>query len=245
MSPRSAGLPGLRRALAGLGAAALALAARPAPAQPATPELLRAAIEHFVRERAPMPPDAIELPGLEGFVPPQATPGPLDIEVAAAPDAPLVGSVPLTVVVRQEGRELRRGVVTARLRVDTPVLVAARPLSRGRALAPADLRVETRDAAALGELRYLAAPEQALGLRAARGIAAGTALRAEMLEEAPAVLRGQLVRLRLVQGGLRIEGRGKARQDGRPGDVVRVQNVDSRRELVGRVAADGAVDVAL
>ena len=61
----------------------------------------------------------------------------------------------------------------------------------------------------------------------------------------PAVKRGQLVTLRLARGSLQIFARGKAREDGRTGDTIRVQNVDSRREVVGVVAGDGVVDVAL
>ena len=43
---------------------------------------------------------------------------------------------------------------------------------------------------------------------------------------------------------LRIQALGKVREDGREGELVRITNLDSRRELVGRVASDGAVDVS-
>ena len=54
-----------------------------------------------------------------------------------------------------------------------------------------------------------------------------------------------MVRLNFRSGALAIEGLGKARQDGRPGDRIRVINLDSRREIVGTVTPSGEVDVAL
>ena len=76
-----------------------------------------------------------------------------------------------------------------------------------------------------------------------RSIPAGRTLRTDWFE-APAVIgRGDRVRLVLHAGGMRIEGIGQALSDGAVGEVVRVRNADSRREVHGRVAPDGAVHV--
>ena len=41
--------------------------------------------------------------------------------------------------------------------------------------------------------------------------------------------------------GFTISGTGLALQDGRPGDFIRVRNVDSKRIVVAKVTADGTV----
>jgi flagella basal body P-ring formation protein FlgA len=142
------------------------------------------------------------------------------------------------------GRELRRGVVTARIRIDGTMLVVARTLPKGSLVGPSDVREQPCDVTAIPA----GAPEGAdalIGLRTVRALAEGVPWRTDLVEQPPLVLRGQRVALRLVAGGLRLDARGKAKQDGRPGEMVRVLNEDSRREIVGRVAPDGAVDVEL
>lgn len=44
-------------------------------------------------------------------------------------------------------------------------------------------------------------------------------------------------------GGVRLVTRGEALQEGRAGDRVRVRNIDSKREVVGRVVERGVVEV--
>jgi flagella basal body P-ring formation protein FlgA len=50
--------------------------------------------------------------------------------------------------------------------------------------------------------------------------------------------------VRYERGALRIEGSAIARDEARIGEMVRVQNPTSRRELVGRLGPDGAVHVS-
>jgi flagella basal body P-ring formation protein FlgA len=84
-----------------------------------------------------------------------------------------------------------------------------------------------------------------LGRRVRRHVKAGDVLLAAWLEEAPRVRRGERVTLRLVRGPLRIEMPGRAEQDGVAGAWIRVRNASSGREVTGRVAEAGVVDVAL
>lgn len=200
---------------------------------------LRAAIERFVRERAPAPPTAVEVPALSDF----AVDGPAEVRLSTHPREKFLGRVPVTVALRSGDRELKRGVVTVAVRVEQPVLVAARPIRRGERLGPRDVRVERRDAAEL-PAGWLGDAEAVRGRRARRSLRAGEPLAAASLESAPLVERGQVVRLALRRGSLRIEAAGEARADGRAGDWIKVVNRDSRRELVGRVGDDGVVHVA-
>ncbi len=103
---------------------------------------------------------------------------------------------------------------------------------------------EERDVSTLPD-RVVFMRDEVVGQRVRRRVGAGTLWRAGLLSEPTVVQRGQMVRLRFQRGPLRIAGLGKAREEGQVGELIRVQNVDSRREVMGRVRADGEVDVEL
>jgi flagella basal body P-ring formation protein FlgA len=166
----------------------------------------------------------------------------LSIELSTHPDQSLLGTVPVRVKLRSEGRTLREGVVTAKVRAELPVVVAARDLRSGRPLAAADLAVEVRDAAGL-RAGWLDDPGQAVGRKLRRPLRRGRVLAPDGLDEPARVHRGERVKLRLARGRLRIEAEGRAREDGGVGDWIRVLNVASRREVLARVESDGTVHV--
>ncbi len=229
-------------ALALLGCALFAGSASAAPDE----DDLREAIERFVLERAPEPPTALEVPPLADFVLAGETEGEIAWEFSANPRERFVGRVPVTLALRSGGRELKRGVVTVAVKIERPVLVAARPIRRGERVQARDVRVERRDLAELGGRSldgWLASAEGLAGRRARRSLRTGEPIAAAWLETTPLVERGQSVRLALERGGLRIEATGEARADGREGEWIAVVNRDSRRELVGRVGPDGVVHV--
>jgi flagella basal body P-ring formation protein FlgA len=52
-----------------------------------------------------------------------------------------------------------------------------------------------------------------------------------------------VVTIRATRGAVTVHARGKALDEAGPGDVVRVQNLDSRKVVSGRAVAPGLVDV--
>ena len=57
------------------------------------------------------------------------------------------------------------------------------------------------------------------------------------------VKQRDLVKLVARVGNLRVTALAEAQQDGRAGDHVRVRNVDSRKDVLGRVVGRGLVEV--
>jgi len=222
--------------------AGLLLAAAPALAgeRVAAPELA-ARIVDFLGERGAAR-DAIALPPLSDFEVESSSGAPLAVELRSAARAPLAGQVPVTVSIRENGVERKHGVVTARVARHGHAWVATRRLVRGATLQAADFRrVDVSGALpadAIGD------PGAFEGWRATRGVRPGSVWRASMLERAPRVRRGDRVRVVVESGALRVEMNATAREDGYAGDRIRVLNSRSHRELVGRVRADGVVDVS-
>jgi flagella basal body P-ring formation protein FlgA len=204
--------------------------------------VLRDAIERYVRERAPGKEHSVELPPLDDFDLPGVEPEQVEVRLTGSPRQELVGSVPLTAVLLVDGAEVRRAVVTARVRALAPVLVTARALPRGAVLREGDFTREQRDRSALppgalGDDRF------ALGQQLTRSLPPGAILSESLVELPTVVARGQVVELVYQRGSLRIEGRGLARDDGRPGDSIRVENPSSKRVITGRVDSGGVVHV--
>lgn len=206
-------------------------------------EALRSQVERYVRERVPVPPSSIEIPPLDGFAVAWEAPGEVQVVLSSARES-FLGNVPITIAVLVDGREAKRGVVTTRVRADRKVYLVGRPMRRGALVHREDLRVEVRDVSDIPSDAVLS-PEKIIGHRTTRALGSGLVWQKSHLRMPQLVSRGQIVRLNFRTGALAIEGRGKAREDGRPGDRIRVVNVDSRREVVGTVTATGEVDVAL
>jgi flagella basal body P-ring formation protein FlgA len=59
------------------------------------------------------------------------------------------------------------------------------------------------------------------------------------------VKAGEPVVIEVVSGGIRVEALGRARQSGSLGDMIRVENVDSRKIIYARVVAAGVVRLDL
>ncbi|MEZ4218379.1 MAG: flagellar basal body P-ring formation chaperone FlgA [Myxococcota bacterium] len=236
-------------------AAGVAPHARGAEARPAAveatafgptlaPGALAKHIDAFVRARASAAVEAVEIPALDDFGTASASGAPLVVALRTTAPFPLRGWIPITVAISDDTGELQRGVVTARVRERRTLLVAARKLPRGALVTAADVREVPADTAAPGVGTGDVVDASALvGLRTVRAVRAGAAWRSEWVERAPAVRRGEPVRVVFASGALRLELLGKAREDGHPGDRIRVLNPRSRSELVGLVGPDGVVHV--
>jgi flagella basal body P-ring formation protein FlgA len=84
-----------------------------------------------------------------------------------------------------------------------------------------------------------------LGRMTTQAVASGKVIAPELLK-APklevVVRRDQSVRMQIGGVGFVINGIGKAMENGRPGDVIKVMNVDSERVVACKVAPDGTVN---
>jgi flagella basal body P-ring formation protein FlgA len=134
-----------------------------------------------------------------------------------------------------------RFALWARVKVTVPALrvVAVQDIKLGMALDAAMLRVETREEVA--SAGFVGAVEEAAGKVSRRSITAGTALRAEWLEPAKAVLRGETVHAEAVLGGARLELECVAEGTGAIGETIPILNPISQRRFQARVESKGRV----
>lgn len=127
------------------------------------------------------------------------------------------------------------GAVLALAAVPLPVL--SHDVERGALLGAADFVLEERPLPP----GPIAGPGQILGKEATRRLAAGTLVRASDVAEPRLVRRGEPVTLSIRSGSLLIRAQGRALNDGRKGDLVRVVALPTSRTLDGIVEGSGAV----
>ena len=235
--------------LLGLGSYALLalavfLVAAPLYAEGAGQAQVRADLMKYMGSRVEDSSATIEIPGLSGFAVDRVRhSGNLRTELSSRSVPPFFGRVPITISLYAGEHLIKRSVVSPYVRVLSKAVVPSRDLRRGEILSMDDLSIVERDEARMpGDA--LAAIEDAVGLRMKRSVRRGRVLRESALEGVPVIERGDRVTLILRSGLIEIQAIGQSRESGAEGDWIRVVNLDSKRELSGRVARNGQVHVA-
>jgi flagella basal body P-ring formation protein FlgA len=150
------------------------------------------------------------------------------------------GSVTVQVLI--DGQEVAAVPLTFRLLRRAPVVVATRDLPTGTVLTSDDVRVEQRPAIA-GRL-VVSDTAMAVGQQASMPIKGGTVLTASQLKPAVLIKRGMRIRLVCKGPTFIATATGEALQDGAAGQMVRVRNLSSLRELTGLVIDEQTAEVA-
>jgi len=88
-------------------------------------------------------------------------------------------------------------------------------------------------------------PSKVVGKVAKRNINQGELITPSSFEEEALVQRGDLVTMVARNGGITVTALGKARSDGALGEVIIVENLDSRKRVQGRVVGERMVEVAV
>ena len=120
------------------------------------------------------------------------------------------------------------------------IWIARNGLRRGQEITEADLGLERRDVLVLREA--LADPGATTrALQAADAVQAGAPVLQRHLRLLPVIHRGQAVTVVLSDGLLELVMKAEALEDGAPGQIVRLRNLTSRREIRGKVQDEKTV----
>jgi flagella basal body P-ring formation protein FlgA len=124
------------------------------------------------------------------------------------------------------------------------VLVARSTLQRGQPLNETDFARERRDV--LGFRNALSVlPGDGADYQIAETVPLGTPLTARAVRLKPVVQRGQTADAVVRDGAMMISLKVEVMEEGAPGQIVRVRNLQSRRELRGKVLDEKTIAVAL
>jgi flagella basal body P-ring formation protein FlgA len=119
--------------------------------------------------------------------------------------------------------------------------VAARTIEAGEMLSSRNLRVVTTLARAPEPEGWKPPYGRAAAVRIPAGAVARPQLTREPTRE-KVVRRNQIILMKIACAAFTVTAQGQALSDGRPGDLIKVRNTDSKRIVIARVAADGTVE---
>lgn len=167
-----------------------------------------------------------------------------DLQWEVTPSNPgIIGSTRFSLIGRIDKEIVKNFSVKGTLEIMAPVAVATTNLRNGDILEPSHFQMEPRD------LSQLRAPclqaDQAVGKVLLRGIKAGNIIELASLESPPVVKKGTLVKIIARRNGLELTATGVAKTDGKEGEIIKIINASSAKEIFCRVLSQGLVEVQI
>jgi flagella basal body P-ring formation protein FlgA len=153
------------------------------------------------------------------------------------------GRIALPIHFSVDGLFQKRILATAEVSLLTDVVVARKSLRRYGRIEEDDIELKEKDLSKIHS-NVITDPDEVLGKRAKRSIAAGTILRPDLIEYPPLVKRGDVVLVVAESAGLRITALGIVNErEGRRGERIKVENLDSKKNIYARVLDSKTVAV--
>lgn len=155
----------------------------------------------------------------------------------------LLGNVLIGIEFRHNGNLIKRIQVPVRIKIYRKVLVANRSILRGETLSNENCSLETREITSNIDPNGLT-DENGFGKIAKHNLVRGTIITNNLIQDMPAVRRGDKVRLVILYGSIQITTTGVALNDANAGETVRVRRDGSNNLLTGLASSDGCIVIS-
>jgi len=212
------------------------------PGQQIDPAIGEEAIEAFIRANAPWAADEYTIEVVRRHPALNVEPGPVSAHLIHLADRSLAGRRTYQVEYRIAGSKVAQGSFSVEVHVMQTVYVAAHKIARGVVLAEIDLSEKKVDLATV-KTRAIIDRGQLLGAQASRAIREGEILSETNISPTPLVRRGDVVTLIVEHSGLLVSTYALAREDGSVGEVIKVDNLQSKKQIHARVVNATTVQV--
>ena len=169
--------------------------------------------------------------------------GAVDYEVIAPQKWEGWGHISVAVLARQNDKVLRNIPVRVDVEALADTVVALHQIGYGTIITSADLVLQKREISysSLHTARTIA---EVVGKKARTTLRANQPVRSDQIEKIPLIKSGQLVTIIAENGVMKVSVTGKAHSSGAEGDVVRVQNLTSLKEIPAKIIDAATVQVA-
>ena len=169
--------------------------------------------------------------------------GVIDYEVVAPQKWEGWGSITITVLARQKERVLRNIAVRIDVEALADTVVTLHQIEHGTVITADDLALQKRELTQNSHLGIRSIDDVA-GKKARTTLRANQPVRADQIERVPLIKSGQMVTIIAENGVFKISVSGKAHSSGAAGDIIRVQNLTSLKEIPAKVINGSTVQVA-
>ena len=165
------------------------------------------------------------------------------LEASLTGDIPAGGKVRVIVTGSSGGTALFRTAVGFHVRAFQNIVVARRDISQGEPFTDENVIERRLDVTAMSPGNLVPDKSALGGKKAARSIRTGIPIARQMVVIPPVIKRGSIVQIIYQTPFLSLSASGLAQEDGVPGKMIRLRNVDSGREVIGEVLPGGQVRV--
>ena len=152
------------------------------------------------------------------------------------------GHVSLIVVVKINNVVKNKVKLSGWVDIFQPVVCASRDLKRGERISKEDLYLVKRNISHLSS-KILTDMNKIIGFMAKHNVNADTSLKEWMFEKFPIVDKGDIVTILAESGELKVTAPGRVLMKGYAGELVKVQNLMSKKEIYAKVVNGSMVAV--
>ena len=153
-----------------------------------------------------------------------------------------VGRIPLTALVKVDGKFFKRLRVNAKVAVYQDVVKTVSSIQRGNVISVSDVVVErTRTERVLKDIPTTL--DKVIGQAVTRNLQNGKIVKFRDLKKVPTVKRGSRVIILARKGSVKITAPGTVREDGFKNSIVRVVNLETKKMIYAEVINSNTVEV--
>ena len=153
-----------------------------------------------------------------------------------------VGRIPLTALVKVDGKFIKRLRVNAKVAVYQDVVKTVSSIQRGNVISVSDVVVErTRTERVLKDIPTTL--DKVIGQAVTRNLQNGKIVKFRDLKKVPTVKRGSRVIILARKGSVKITAPGTVREDGFKNSIVQVVNLETKKMIYAEVINSNMVEV--
>ena len=168
--------------------------------------------------------------------------GSIDYQLFQKSKSGLKGHVTLTAIIKVDGAPQNEVKLSGWVDVFSPVVCVSRNVRKGDVLRGDDIHLVRKNTSRL-PATVLKDKERVLGLTVKHSLKQGASLKAWMLERSPVLIKGDLVIIHAELGSIRVTVPGRIMEKGYQGELIKVQNAMSSKEIYARVIDNSTVTV--
>lgn len=169
--------------------------------------------------------------------------GKLLLEYAKINNTRGIGRIPLTLLVKVDGKFIKRLRVNAKVGVYQDVVKTVNSLRRGNVIGESDIVIERTRTERL--IRNTPATlDKVIGQAATRNLQPGNIVKFRDLKPVPTIKRGSRVIILARRGTMKITAPGTAREDGFKNSIVQVVNLETKKTIYAEVINSNTVEVS-
>ena len=165
-----------------------------------------------------------------------------DLKYTVTPSKPgILGSSSFSIIFQVDGKTVKNCTVRGKLEAMAEVVVAGVNMRKGCIITADQLNIARRDISKFN--KPFQTIDHVVGMQVKRTIRAGKTIDNRNVELPPVIKKGEPVKIVASRGSLQVSTNGIAIMDGRPGQFIRVKNINSSKLIYCKVDSAGIVSV--